>query len=176
MSNYFNQVPEQVQDHIIKITASSGLPDNDESKELMAEAWLAKKEAFEREIEGLEMEEVKDFSGEDERGALIMTYSGSLLNVGPSSQNGRALEYTSIGLRSDVPDSLEYDEAEFKDDVHIGSEAVFKNGPLSRTSSVLKIAVFNEEMDTEEEQEALSNATMVLTREFADINKTVVAT
>lgn len=175
MSEFFLQLPEDVQEHIRKITKSSGLPDNEESKELMAEAWLSKKEAFEREIKGLEMEEVRSFDKDDERGALMMTYSGSLLNVGPSSQRGRAVEYTSIGLRSDVPDSLEFDEGTFKQNVSVGGEAVFTDGPLSKTSSVLKIAVFNEDLEPEEEQEALSNATMVLTREFADINKTVIA-
>jgi hypothetical protein len=174
MSNNFSQLPSDVQKHVSEITRSSGLPDTDESKELMAEAWLAKKEAFEREIESLEMEEVDLFESDDDRGALVMTYSGSLLNVGPSNETGRSVEYTSIGLRSDVPDSLEIDAAELKSDVTIGNEASFKDGPLSRTSKILKIAVFNEEMNPEEEQEALDAATMVLTQEFAEINKTVV--
>jgi hypothetical protein len=44
MGEYLDQVPGEVQDHIRQITKSSGLPDTEESVEMIAQGWLEKKE------------------------------------------------------------------------------------------------------------------------------------
>jgi hypothetical protein len=173
MGEYFDQLPAAIQEHIREITKTSGLDYNDDSFERMGQGWVEKKKAFEENIASLFMEEFTNFSMNDERGALIMTYSGSLLTAGPMQGNSRPIEYISIGLRADVPKSVT-GKGNFADDVEIDKEAVFTNGPIKSTSAVYKIAVCKENVSAEEQQETLNNATVALEQEFTNINKTLI--
>lgn len=174
MGEYLEQIPLTVKRHLRGITRDSGFPDTDDSFELMAEAWLGKKEAFEREIDVQQMEEVDNLDSDDERGAIVMTYSGSLINIGPVVGDARNVDYASIGLRTDVPDSAEHDASILGRDLERNQEVVFDVGPVASTSAIYKIAVCQNDLSPEDQEEALSNVTMALTREFADINKTLV--
>lgn len=173
MSTFFKQIPQTVQTHLAGITSKSGLPEGDESIELMSQAWMDKKQAFEREIENNNMQEVDSLDKYDEQGAVVMTYSGSLINLGPLVNDVRNVEYRSIGIRTDVPDVAEHAASVLSHDLDIDQEVVFETGPVNSTSAVYKIAVPTEALDAAEQQEVLSNATMVLTQEFSNINKTV---
>jgi hypothetical protein len=173
MSEYFDQLPVAIQDHIREITKTSGLEYNDESFERMAQGWIEKKNAFEENIASLFMEEFTDFSKDDERGALIMTYSGSLLTAGPMQGNSRPVEYISIGLRADVPKSVK-GNGNFAEDIEVDKEVIFKSGPIKSTSAVYKIAVCKKNVSAEEQQETLNNATVALEEEFTKINKTII--
>jgi hypothetical protein len=174
MGEIFNQIPVNLQDHLRDITKSSRLEFNDESLEKMAEAWMDKKNAFEEKIESLSMEELDCLGKDDEHGALIMTYSGSLLNAGPVQDGVRSIEYTSIGIRTDVPKSAKGNNAVFSEDVEVDKEIKFKSGPIKSTSAVFKIAVCNDEAGAEEQEETLKNATIALEEEFTNINRTVI--
>lgn len=174
MGEYLEQIPTTVREHLQGITRAAGLPKTDESVELMAEAWLGKKEAFEREIEDQQMEEVDSLDRDDERGAIVMTYSGSLINIGPVVGDARNVEYASIGIRTDVPNAAEHDAAVLGGDLEKDQEVRFDEGPVASTSAIFKIAVCQDDLSAEDQEEALSNITMALTREFADINKTLV--
>lgn len=174
MGEFMDQIPDGIQNHLRDITQTSGLEYNDESLEKMAQAWLEKKKAFEDNIESQSMEELTSFSKEDDRGVLVMTYSGSLLNAGPVKDNGRNIEYTSIGIRADVPDSAVGENAAFGEDVEVDKEIKFQSGPIKSTSAVFKIAVCKENVGTEEQEETLKNVTEVLEEEFTKINKTLI--
>ncbi|MFO8063265.1 MAG: hypothetical protein ACQETQ_10780 [Spirochaetota bacterium] len=173
MGEYLDQIPEEVQDHIRRITKTSGLPDTEESVERMAQGWLEKKQAFEDKLSELNMEEVDEFGTEEERGALVLTYSGSILNLGPITDGVRRAEYLSIGIRQDVPESATHAEAVLEEDVALDEVATFKSGPIQKSSPVFKIAVNSEELEPAEEEEKLTEATQVLADEFVEINKTV---
>jgi hypothetical protein len=173
MGEYLDQVPEGIRDHIRQITKTSGLPNTEESVEQMAKGWLEKKQAFEAKLEELNMEEVDDFGADEDRGALFLTYSGSILNVGPVTDGVRRAEYVSIGLREDVPESATYDESVLQDDAALDEVVTFKSGPIQKSSPIYKIAVNREAMEPEEEEEKLTEATQVLTDEFVEINKTI---
>jgi hypothetical protein len=174
MGIYIDQIPTDIQDHIRKITKSSGLPDTDESVETIAQAWLEKKRIFEEEIQKQGMEEVDDFSENEERGALILTYSGSLLTLGPLVDGSRNVDYLSIGLREDVPESAHHDSGKLSGDMAVDEVAAFEPGPIKQSSAIFKIAVTSDELETEEEEELLSNVTEVLSEEFVQVNKTVI--
>lgn len=174
MGEYLEQVPEKIQDHLKQITKTSGLEYSDESIELIAQAWLEKKRQFEEETQKADMEDIDELLKDDERGALMMTYSGSLLTIGPLLEEGRHVEYVSIGLRKDVPDSSEKDASVLAEDINVDGEAVFDVGPISKSSPIFKIAVFKEELEAEEEEEKLSEATQILTEGFVDVNKTII--
>jgi hypothetical protein len=105
MGQYLDQVPVEIRSHLKQITKTSGLPDTEDSVEMIAQGWLEKKDLFEKQVAEMGMEELDFVEKIDQRGCLAMTYSGSLLNVGPVRENGRTVQYASIGLRHDVPDS-----------------------------------------------------------------------
>jgi hypothetical protein len=174
MGEYFNQIPVNLQEHIQDITRTSGLEYNDESIEKMAQAWIEKKNAFEEETSSQAMEDVTVFSEDDERGALVLTYSGSLLSVGPLQKGVRRVEYSSIGIRSDVPASAVGERSVLGDDIEIDKEVTFKSGPIKNTSLVYKLAVCEDELSAEAQLETLNNATVALEEEFTNINKTII--
>lgn len=174
MGEYLDQIPEDLQGHIKDITKSSGLEDNEESLEMMAKAWIEKKEVFEETIMNLNMEEFDTFEKDDEKGALVLTYSGSLVNIGPLVDDARNVEYTSITIRGDVPDSAKGGDAKLGGDIKVDEEIEFEAGPIKSTSAAFKIAVCKGDLSIEEQEENLSKATMMLSNEFSKINKTII--
>ncbi len=175
MGEHFEQIPQNIQGHIKDILKTSGLPETEESLDVMSEAWLKKKEAFETEIEKLEMEEVDMLARDDTHGALVLTYSGSLVNIGPLSESGRKVEYVSIGIRQDVPESAEEDNSMLAGDVFKDEEVEFDKGPVQVTSAAYKIALCKNPKNAKQETKSLSKATMILSNKFSDINKTVIS-
>jgi hypothetical protein len=175
MSEHFEQIPQSIQEHIKDILKTSGLPDTTESLDVMSEAWLKKKDVFETEIEKLEMEEVDMLARDDTHGALVLTYSGSLVNIGPLSESGRKVEYVSIGLRQDVPETAAEDASILAGDVFINEEIEFDKGPVKMTSAAYKIALLKNPVNAKQETKSLSKATMIISNKFTDINKTVIS-
>ncbi len=173
MGEYLDQVPEKVRNHLRQLTRSAGLPDTDESIEAIARGWLEKKSSFEEQVSRMNMEEVDFLDREDERGSLVMTYSGSLLKIGPLLEEGRKVEYASIGLRKDVPELASKDGSQLDSDVEVDANVVFSVGPIKKSSPVFTIAILNEEMSLEEQEEKLAQATQLLTQEFVEVNKTL---
>ncbi len=174
MAEYYDQLPKNIQDHIKQITKTSNLGDNEESYELIAKGWKEKMDHFEAQLSLLKMKEVDSHPSDDEKGALILTYSGSLLNIGPNVDGSRKVEYTSIGLRKDVPESASGEGAVLKGDVNIDEEVEFSSGPIKKSSPAYKIAILKESMDAPEEEEALANATQIMAEGFVEVNKTIV--
>lgn len=170
MGENFDQVPPEIRDHLRQITKTSGLPDTDDSTELIAQGWLEKKRAFEKIAARMSLEQVDFFEKTDERGCLAMTWSGSLLNIGPLREGGRAAQYASIGLRKDVPEAAAKAGSQLGADVRIGAPVSFTVGPIASSSPILLIAVTSEDLDLEEQERLITRATEVLTREFVKTN------
>jgi hypothetical protein len=171
MGEYLDQIPAEVQDHIRQITKSSGLPDNEDSVEMIAKGWLEKKELFEDQLTELNMAEVQELDQDDEQGCLAMTYSGSLLNIGPVIGEGRRVEYASIGLRQDVPETASKDDSQLAGDVQVGEPVSFSTGPIQSSSPIFKIAVTTGDLEPEEQEEQITKATMILAEGFVEVNK-----
>jgi hypothetical protein len=171
MGEYLEQVPAEIREHIRQITKTSGLPDTEESVELIAQGWLDKKALFEKQVAEMNMEETDILERDDERGCLAMTYSGSLLNIGPLREEGRNVQYASIGLRQDVPETADREGSRLSEDVRLSAPAVFSVGPIQSSSPIFKIALASEELDLEEQEEQITKATQILSREFVDVNK-----
>jgi hypothetical protein len=174
MGEHYSAVAPRVQDHLKNLVNTAGLPDNEESLELLAKGWLEKQSSFHDQTQANDMEEVDVFEIEDERGALIMTYSGSLLMIGPETEDGRVVEYASIGMRKDVPESLNTEGSVLAKDIDKDSAVEFEIGPVKTSSPVYAIAVVDEKMSVEEEEELLSDVTLILTEDFVEINRTFV--
>ncbi len=174
MGESFAKVSEEVQNHLKQLSGSVVLPEGEDALELLSSGWLEKEAGFLTQVEEENLEEVDSFSHDETRGGLIMTYSGSLLTIGPMGEDGRNVEYVSIGLRTDVPDSARKEGSVLQEDVILGEPAVFKKGPVLKSSPVYKIAVVKEDMSPEDEEELLIGVTQVLADEFAEVNKTLI--
>lgn len=174
MNEYFAQVSEDVQNHLKQLVGSINLPEGEDALEILSRGWLEKEEIFNSQILERKLEESDSFAVEEPRGGLIMTYSGSLLTIGPISEDGRKVEYASVGLRTDVPESAEKEGSVISVDILQGEQADFLVGPIKKSSPVYKIALVKEEMPLEEEEELLSDVTRVLADDFVEINKTLI--
>lgn len=173
MGDAFEQVPENVQDHIRAIAKDFKMPDTEDSLEAIATAWLEKKSVFEEKTVEADMIDADILTVDDELGALALTYSGSLVNIGPLYDGGRRISYSSIGYRTEIPDSAEKDDANLAKDLCVDDTAVFKNGPVKSTSKIFKIAVCKAELSVEEQEENLSEAVTIIEEEFVEVNKTI---
>jgi hypothetical protein len=171
MGEYMEMVPEEIRGHIRQITRTSGLGDTEDAVEMIAKGWLEKKALFENQAADMDMEEIDSLERADERGCLAMTYSGSLLNIGPLKEEGRNVQYASIGLRQDVPEAASKENSRLGGDVSVGQPVTFDPGPIQSSSPIFKIAVASDDLDVEEQEEQITRATLILTEEFVEINK-----
>jgi hypothetical protein len=175
MGEFLDQIPQELQGHIREITKQSGLPEGEDSVEKVAAGWLEKKKVFEDQIEKMNMEEIDHLEKDDEKGALALTYSGSLVNIGPLVNNSRKVQYASIGVRGDVPDMAEREGSALTSDVSVDEPIEFENGPVKSTSQIFKIAVLTENLSPEEQEEKITEATQIIQEEFVEVNKTIIA-
>jgi nucleoid DNA-binding protein len=161
--------------HLQGLIKSSGLPETEDSLAEMARVWFEKKDMFEAQIRALDMRELDRFSADDPRGALLLTWSGSLLSLGPSGADraGRRTEYASIELRTDVPHLALSEQGELESDLALGEAARLRAGPVASTSALLKIAACDPAVPADEQEKRIREATIFLTNGFVRINRTV---
>jgi len=174
MGEILSQLPSEIQVHIKAITKSAGLPENDESFEKIAQGWVEKKKIFEEQIAESSMVEVDSLAIDDKKGAVALTYSGSLILIGPLVDGFRKAGYNSIGIRKNVPDSLINEKSKLAADILVNSPIEFEVGPVKSTSSIYKIAVCKEDLEADEQEERISEVTVIMTNEFVDVNKALV--
>lgn len=171
----FSDLDISIQDHIKRnILAPNDMADSDENKEMMAKAWLEKEKSFLDESNGIGMEETREYSATEPSAALLLTYSGSLIGIGPIEEGKRKVIYSSIGNRKDVPEEAVSEESIIDKDIAIGAEAVFQGGPIKQSSRIYKIAVMQKKLSIEDQKESVSEATKIISEEFADVNKTII--
>ena len=103
-------------------------PDTEESLQRMGAAWLSKKRMFEDQARALDMQELASLPAADPRGALLLTWSGSLVSLEPPGTAGRHGEYASIELRMDVPHLVLLDSVDFPQGLAVDKEAEFSRG------------------------------------------------
>jgi hypothetical protein len=174
MGEKLSQLPSEIQIHIKGITQSAGLPDEPESYERIAQAWLEKKQTFEEQISSRGMIELDTLAVDDPKGAVVLTYSGSLVLIGPLMNGSRKAAYNSIGIRKNVPDAMVKENAILAADIKVGAPIGFEVGPVKSTSAVFKIAVCEDKLEAEEQADKISEVTVIMTNEFININKALV--
>ncbi|QEN09243.1 hypothetical protein EXM22_15110 [Oceanispirochaeta crateris] len=170
MNTVVQTVPDIVSAHLKEAATRFGLEKNPEVDQALEQCWTEKMEVFEQEMIDLGMDEVDDFDPLDERAALFLTYSGSLLSLSPLSQGEREVYYTSIGLRKDVPESLKVDHANIAETACLGRSLSFKEGPLKQTSPLYKIVVPPMSLTKEDQTCLIEDAVTVITEKFVNMN------
>jgi nucleoid DNA-binding protein len=163
----------RIRRHLVAITESSGLGDGQEALRLITENWLEKRRLFSDQIRMLGMEEIERLTANDPRGALLLTYSGSLISLGSPVETNRAFEYASIKLRADVPDLVRDEAVRLAGDIEVDRPAAFEGGSLQRSSDVLTIAICPEDIPTSEQERRLREATIFLTNGFVKLNRSL---
>jgi hypothetical protein len=171
MGEYLDKLPERVREHVRLLVEPAGLTDVDDAEELLAEGWHEKHLAFEHHTASRGMVLVDSFARAETTGALVMTYSGSIVSVGPMLDGERDVAYASIGVRHDVPQMSVKQDSKLASDVARDQTVVFEDGPVQKTSPVFAIAVFQKALPPAKENAALVEVTEVLTERFVDINK-----
>ena len=173
MSGIFDSLDSTIREHLRFIRSAAGLPEGPLSLELLAEGWRDKEEAFSKQVQNLDMEETSECRDGD-RGFLALTYSGSLVAVGPVENGCRRAVYVSIDRRRDVPARAESDDAALDGPVTVGAEIRFSRGPVRQSSAVYKLALLQAALPPAEQNEKLDEATLVLTREFKAVDETMI--
>jgi nucleoid DNA-binding protein len=174
MGIHFEQIPEAIQHHIQEVTKTSGLPYSDESVDLIAKAWLEKRNLFDEQVRLLHMEEIESLERDAVRASIMLTYSGSLVAIGVPQDGRRWAEYASIGLRKDVPAVASASSARVAGDLMRGRGMEFTDGPIRKSSPLLKIAVCGDEVSPAEQDNRIREATIFLTNGFVKINRTLI--
>ena len=174
MGELFDQLPDIIKNQIKEITKTSGLPDTEESLEKMSRGWIEKEKTFGEESRNMDMEEVELLENTDERGALAMTYSGSLVNIGPLVDGKRKATYVSIGLRKDVTEMVAKDNSVIIGNIKIGESIAFEVGPVKKTSAIYKIMVCAEKISPQEQEDKIEQVTTVIMDEFVEVNKIII--
>lgn len=170
MAEHLDKLPERVREHVRGLVEPAGLKDVEDAEELLAQGWLEKQGAFERHTAERGMTLVDSFSASEATGALAMTYSGSIVSIGPLADGERDVAYASIGVRRDVPQMSVKQDSRLADDVSVDRVIEFTEGPVQKTSPVYVIAVFQKALPPAKENAALVEVTQVLTERFVDIN------
>jgi len=171
MGEYLERLPERVREHVRLLVEPAGLQGVENAEEVLAQGWLEKDEAFKHHTTARGMIGVDSFDRHETGGALIMTYSGSIVSIGPAEGDDRDVAYASIGARRDVPQMSVKQESRLAADVTIDAVVQFDEGPVKQTSPVFAIAVFQKALPPARENAALVEVTQVLTEKFVDINK-----
>ena len=170
----FENLPDGIKNHLTALVRTAGLDDSEETLEALASAWTEKLNSFQAETSMLGMEEIDRIEKDDPQGVLAMTYSGSLLNIGPELDGSRKVQYASIGLRKDVPETAEKGSSILASDVELDEKVVFSTGPIKSSSPVFKIAIVKGVTDPKKQVETIDQATQILTEDFVEANKTVI--
>lgn len=174
MSDVLNQIPEKIHYHIKALSKDSAFEGSEDAVDRIAQAWLDKKAVFDDEIDTMGMVKVEELELDHEQGALAITYSGSLVNIEPVMDGKRRVSYTSIGLRTDVPESNSEEDSVVQESyISVDNPVYFEQGPVKNTSQLLEIAVFEEELSPVVQTQKLDQATRKLVEEFVDINASI---
>jgi len=175
MPDYASQLSAAIRAHLGGLLRGSGLPETADSLEDLARVWFEKKALFEGQVRALDMRDLEGFSAGDPRGALLLTWSGSLLSMAPrrAEGEGRDIEYASIDLRVDVPHLAKSDHGSLESDIAPNGIATLRGGPIAHTSPVLKIVACDPSVPAEEQEKRIREATIFLTNGFIRINRTV---
>ncbi len=169
----YGDLPRRIQAQLEALLDDEGKAGDAEAKERLAAVWAEKFRIFEGQTAALGMETVETLAAEDDRAALFLTYSGSLISLGPKRGKDRWLEYASIKLRVDVPELVRADKARLAGPARRDESATFEGSSLRRSSALYRIAVCPPGLSLDEQERRVREATVYLTNGFIKLNKSL---
>lgn len=168
-------VPDKVRRHLKELAG-------DVPVDSLMENWMRKKAMLQRQMDQLEMVVRDRMEAEDPRGALMLTYSGSLVALGPREEKGeedseaaggRWMEYASIKMRTDVPDILRREGVNLAGPAAVDRPLEMSGGGVQKTSALFLVAVCPEQLPAAEQDKRIREAVLFLTNGFVRINRTL---
>ena len=168
----FNELPEPIKNHLK--TLAEELPDSlgSDILETLSDIWEKKEELYVKQAEMIGMERVGTVSNDDQRGLILLTYSGSLVSIGPGDDK-RWAEYSSIHLRTDVPKIIVEEDIQLVSDPSEKKPLELTGRKLKKTSAVYMIYVCKPEVPLKEQDKRIREATVYLTNGFMKINRSL---
>ncbi len=167
-------VSEKIKVHLLKLVKTLGLKDAQESLEILISGFTEKLISYEKQVSEFNLLDVTEFNDGEDSGVLVITYSGSLLSIGPKINGKRTAQYISIGLRKDVPEIAAQEFSELDGNFKVDEVVKFIIGPIKSSSSIYKIAKVNNKLNALEQEELLGDVTKILIEDFVEVNNTVI--
>lgn len=167
----YQALPAAIKSQLESMIKDSGLPESDETREKLAAIWQKKYSLFTGQVASLGMDFLSEMAQDDPRGAILLTYSGSLISLGPLRGKSRWLEYASIKLRTDVPELVRGDKVGIVGSIRRDAAAVFEGCPVKRSSALYRIAVCPEGTSADDQERRIREATIFLTNGFVKLNR-----
>ncbi len=166
-----NSIPENIENHLKGLLSMTD--DTELTLDDLKNVWIEKENLFERQTRSLGMVPLDQFAPDDPRGAILLTYSGSLISIYSAEDNFRKIEYASIKMRRDVPDVVIMEKTSLNEPVKINSPVSFSQGDIKKTSAVYKILSFEKDVPRQDQDKRISEAVIFLTNGFVKINRTL---
>jgi nucleoid DNA-binding protein len=173
MTEFDKNVPEIIKGHLRQLTPSFGLDNSEESLEKITQIWLEKARFFDEQILALNMIEVNIFNKDEPKGALMLTYSGSLISLGSLQNSSRTVKYSSIKLRHNVPQMVMIEDVQLQHHTRIDGCLELEKKPIQRTSALFKMVVCKDDVPIEVQDERIAAANDFLTEGFLKLNRTL---
>ncbi len=169
----YDELPVRIRSQLDGLLADSGRAEDPEARERLASVWSEKFRLFTGQTQALGMVSVGELAADDDRAAIFLTYSGSLISLGPRRGKDRWLEYASIKLRVDVPELVRGDKANLAAAAVLDQAAAFEGTSLKRSSALYRIAVCPAGTSPDEQERRVREATVYLTNGFIKLNRTL---
>jgi len=171
--NHYDALPEEIRRQIDAILADSETRSDGATKDSIAAVWSEKYRLFSSQVESLGMTMEESFAADDARAAILLTYSGSLVTLGPKRGKDRWLEYASIKMRTDVPDLVRGDRVTLDGPAGLGASASFQGCSVKKTSSIFRIAVCPAGASLDDQERRVREATIFITNGFIRLNRSL---
>jgi len=171
--SHYDELPSEIRRQLDSMIHDSGLPDGPDARERFAALWAEKFRLFSSQIESLGMTMEASFAEGDARAAILLTYSGSLVTLGPRRGKDRWIEYASIKMRTDVPDLVRGDGATQVGPIVRGETASFSGCPVKKTSAIYRIAVCPAGASADDQERRVREATIFITNGFIRLNRSL---
>ena len=114
---------------------------------------------------------VETIKKDNKNGCIAITYSGSIIAIGPEVDNKREINYTSIAMRTDVPESVSSGNGILAENIVCGKNIIFKEGKIKKTSPIMDLAVSLETENEKKQLESIKKADKKLRSNFIKVNK-----
>jgi len=178
-NSILKELPEAIQKHLLGLAMEQGRHEDMQYLKTLTDVWRQKEELFRQQIRSVKLELVNSVSNKDGRGMMILSFSGSILCIGPvftTSTNinfSRWIEYSSIKLRTEVPDIIMDKGASLASPVSAGQPVQLLNSRLKTTSPAYLIAVCPDGIDEEEQDKRVRESAVFITAGFMKYNQTL---
>lgn len=157
--------------HLKSIQQESNLPDTEQSFSRITEAWLLKRALFDRMIEHGNFKKARVFQKNTKSGCIAMTLSGSIIAIGPIVDGKREVIYTSLGMRTSVPEVFIEKNGVLAEDMVVDSSLALVKSKLKSTSHIVAIGIAEESEDVNDQINNIEEIKKFLEDNFIKVNE-----